>query len=76
MTNLIFKALIYRVIRLGIVFLSAIFILKDTQDALSIAGLDTVVATIFYYWYDKLWPILDIKITSIKRKIKYRKLNK
>jgi uncharacterized membrane protein len=70
------KAIVYRVIRITIVFISSFFILGDTSTALKIAGIDTIAATIFYYYYDKTWPVISSWIGQKYIEYKYRKLNK
>ena len=67
------KALIYRVVRILIVFISGYFVLDNIEDAVSIAGVDMVAATLFYYYFDRGWPYLEKKFQQWKRKWKYRK---
>jgi len=66
------KAILYRIIRMIIVFLSSWIVLNDTSTALSIMSVDVLAATIFYYVFDKSWPAIANWITHIKLKIKYR----
>ncbi len=71
---LFIKAILYRVIRMIIVFLSSFSILGDTSTALSIMSIDMVAATLFYYFFDRAWPSIESKLKSIVLLIKYRKL--
>jgi uncharacterized membrane protein len=67
------KAILYRIVRMGIVFLSSFFILGDTNIAISIMSVDVIAATIFYYLFDKWWCYIEEWIQSLIIKIKYRK---
>jgi len=73
--HLVIKAVIYRIVRVFIVFLSGIFILNDPTVALTIAGVHTIVATLFYWYYDSIWPTINKKINYVERKWKYRRLD-
>jgi uncharacterized membrane protein len=68
------KAILYRVIRMGIVFLSSFFILGDTSVALSIMSVDVIAATFFYYFFDLWWCHIEGYIQRIYIYIKYKKL--
>jgi len=68
------KAILYRVVRIVIVFISGYFILGDTSAAVSIAGVDMVAATLFYYYFDRWWCIIEEYLHKIYLKWKYRKL--
>jgi len=68
------KAIIYRIVRICIVFISGYFILGDTSTAMEIAGVDLIAATLFYYYFDKWWCHLERKIRQLYLKWKYRKL--
>ena len=72
--NLWIKAILYRIVRIFIVFLSGIFILDNASIAMEIAGIDMVAATIFYYFYDRWWTTINKYIQRIHMKIKYRRL--
>jgi len=69
------KAILYRIVRIGIVFISGFFILGDPSSALRIAGIDTIAATLFYFYFDKFWEVINAKITYVTLKWKYRKLD-
>jgi uncharacterized membrane protein len=69
------KAIIYRVVRILIVFISGYFILDDATTAVSIAGIDMVAATLFYYYFDKCWSTIELYIRKQYRRWKYRKFN-
>jgi uncharacterized membrane protein len=40
------------------------------MDAVSIALIDMIFATLFYYYFDKFWPIVEIKISTLMYRIK------
>jgi len=69
------KAILYRIVRIFIVFISGYFILGDTTTAVSIAGVDMVAATLFYYYFDKWWCKIEDYLHKIYLRWKYRKLN-
>lgn len=68
------KAIIYRIVRICIVFISGYFILGDTSVAMEIAGVDMVAATLFYYYFDKSWGFIETRLKQLYLKWKYRKL--
>jgi uncharacterized membrane protein len=68
------KAIIYRIVRILIVFISGYFILGDTSIAMSIAGIDMIAATLFYYYFDKFWCKIENYLYKLYLKWKYRKL--
>jgi uncharacterized membrane protein len=68
------KAIIYRIIRILIVFISGYFILDDASIAVSIAGVDMIAATLFYYYFDKFWCKIEDYINRLYLKWKYRRL--
>jgi len=70
------KAIIYRIIRMFIVFLSSFFVLGNTHTALSIMSIDVIAATIFYYYFDLWWFTIEKYIQRIFISIKYAKFNK
>jgi len=72
----ILKAIIYRIIRTGIIFLSSFLITHQTTVALSIISIDVVLATLFYYFYDISWNKIEKYIKNIYIRIKYYKMNK
>jgi len=68
------KAILYRIVRIFIVFVSGFFILGDTSAALEIAGVDMIAATLFYYYFDKFWCNIENFFNKAYLKWKYRKL--
>jgi uncharacterized membrane protein len=68
------KAILYRIVRIIIVFISGYFILDDATVAVSIAGVDMVAATLFYYYFDKFWCVIESYLHKIYLKWKYRRL--
>jgi uncharacterized membrane protein len=68
------KAILYRIIRILIVFISGYFILDDATTAMSIAGIDMVAATLFYYYFDKFWCKIENYLHKLYLKWKYRRL--
>jgi uncharacterized membrane protein len=68
------KAILYRIIRILIVFISGYFILDNASAAISIAGVDMIAATIFYYYFDKFWCKIENYLHRQYMKWKYRKL--
>jgi len=68
------KAILYRLVRMGIVFLSSFFILGETTVALSIMSVDVIAATLFYYFFDKYWCHIEEKLQQMFIHWKYRKL--
>lgn len=71
---LLLKAIIYRFFRIIIVFLAGFITTGEPFTALNIALLDMVVATMFYYYFDKFWIKIEIVVEKIYLKIKYRNL--
>lgn len=68
------KAILYRIVRIFIVFISGYFILDDPTTALSIAGIDMIAATAFYYYFDVVWCKIEKWLHELIRRWKYRKL--
>jgi len=66
------KAILYRIVRILIVFISGYFVLDDPTTALEIAGVDMIAATLFYWWFDKSWCYIQEKIQNIYLRWKYR----
>jgi uncharacterized membrane protein len=58
-----------------IVFISGYFVLDNIEDAVSIAGVDMIAATLFYYYFDRGWPSIANALQRFKRRWKYRKLS-
>jgi len=69
------KAIIYRLLRMVIVFISSYIVLNNTDTALNIMSVDVIAATILYYWYDKYWFTMEAFFRKQWMKYKYRKLN-
>jgi len=71
---LILKSIIYRIIRILLLLIVSYFVLGNITTALSISLIDAVVATIYYYFFDKAWSKFEDKIEHYKLKYKYRKM--
>ena len=71
---LILKAIVYRVLRIILLLITAYFILGNLTVALSISAIDAVIATIYYYFFDKGWSVFEAKIEHWKLEWKYRKM--
>ena len=58
-----------------IMIITSFFILDDMWLALSISAVDAIVATIYYYYFDRVWDsVIHPGILNIKLRIKYRKM--
>jgi len=73
---LIIKSIIYRILRIILLLITTYFIIGNINIALSISFIDAFIATIYYYYFDKLWHIFENHIQKIKLNYKYRKFNK
>jgi len=71
---LILKAIVYRVIRILLLLIVSYFVLGSITTALSISLIDAVIATVYYYFFDKTWDKFEDKIEHYKLKYKYRKM--
>jgi len=71
---LILKAIIYRILRILLLLITAYFVLGDIGVALSISGIDAIIATIYYYFFDKGWDKFEKKIKHWRLEWKYRKM--
>lgn len=73
---ILIKSIIYRIFRILILLVVALVVLGDTTAALSISAIDAVVATAYYYYFDKGWArYLEPMFTELLIKIKYRKFD-
>ena len=72
---LLVKSVLYRVIRILIVLVITLLITGSVGNALTISLLDAVVATIYYYYFDKYWYIIEKYIKHLMLLVKYRKMN-
>jgi len=52
---LIYKSLIYRLLRVGILLIISYAITDDITNAMSISIIDMVVATGYYYLFEIYW---------------------
>ncbi len=52
------KALIWRVLSLGITFAVSIAITKNLSVALSISLFDTVIKMVVYYYHERYWSVI------------------
>jgi len=71
---LILKAIIYRIIRILLLLGVSYFVLGNITVALSISLIDPVIATIYYYFFDKMWDKFEAKVIHWKLEYKYRKM--
>lgn len=71
---LILKAVVYRVFRILLLLLTAYVVLGDITTALSISAIDAIIATVYYYFFDKGWVTFETKINHWKLEWKYRKM--
>jgi len=58
---LIVKSIIYRIIRVFILFTISILVGRDINIAISISVIDLFVATIYYYFFEIIWEKIDKK---------------
>jgi len=72
---LILKSIVYRIIRILLLLVVSFIILGNINLAISISSIDAIIATIYYYYFDKIWFIFEPKIKSLLLLIKYRKFN-
>ena len=73
---LIVKSIVYRIIRILLLLVVALVVLGDVTAALSISAIDAIVATVYYYYFDKWWDMyLSPLIQNLMIKIKYRKFD-
>ena len=49
------KTLTYRLIIVVMVFIISYLVTHKTKDALTITGWNAVLATIIYYWHERIW---------------------
>jgi len=52
---LIIKSIVYRIIRIVLLFATTYLVLGDISSAISISIIDTIIATIYYYYFEKMW---------------------
>ena len=71
---LILKAIVYRIIRILILLAVSYFILGSISAALSISLIDAIIATVYYYFFDKAWNNFEGKVEHWKLSYKYRKM--
>ncbi len=72
---LIAKTIIYRVLRILIVLLVTLMVTGSIGNALSISMIDAVIASIYYYYFDKYWYLCENYLTHLWYVIKYTKMN-
>jgi len=61
----------YRAIRILIVLMVTFIVTGSIGDALSISMLDAVVASVYYYYFDKYWYVAEDILQSIWFRLKY-----
>jgi len=73
---LIIKSIIYRIIRVLLLLTVSYFVIGDIQTALSISFIDMIVATFYYYYFDKTWEKFgEPFFNDVFLKFKYRKFD-
>jgi len=73
---LIIKSIVYRIIRVLLLLVVSYFVLGDIQMALSISFIDMIVATFYYYYFDKSWEKFgEPFFNGLLLKFKYRKFD-
>ena len=73
---ILIKAIVYRILRILLLLITTFLILGDISTALSISVVDAIIATLYYYYFDKSWSVFEKKIKHWKLEYKYRKMNK
>jgi uncharacterized membrane protein len=58
---LFWKAIIYRIFRVTIILVIALLATGSIRESLTISILDAIVATAYYYYFDKFWAHIEIK---------------
>jgi uncharacterized membrane protein len=58
---LFWKAIIYRIFRISIILVIALLATGSIRESLTISILDAIIATIYYYYFDKLWSHIEVK---------------
>jgi uncharacterized membrane protein len=58
---LFWKAIIYRIFRISIILVIALLATGSIRESLTISILDAIIATIYYYYFDKLWNHIEVK---------------
>lgn len=69
---LLAKALVYRVLRILLLLVTAYLVIGNIEEAMSISAIDAVVATVYYYYFDKAWCSLSSRVED--RKLRKRKI--
>ena len=65
--NLMYKAIVYRFLRVTIVLIIALLATGSIRESLTISVLDAIIATIYYYYFDKFWSHLEVKYIKNKK---------
>ena len=73
---LILKSIVYRVLRIIISFIVSYLVVGDLSTAAAISAVDAVVATVYYYYFDKLWDKFLPRTKHLMNTVKYRRMNK
>jgi len=71
---LVFKSVLYRILRILLLLSISFIFLGNIGIALEISLIDAFIATIYYYYFDRMWNKIEPKIREIFLAIKYRKL--
>jgi len=72
---LVIKAIIYRIIRICIVFIAGLITTGEPFTALNIALVDMSAATLFYYYFDTFWSKIEGNIEEVYIRWKYSRLS-
>ena len=64
MKLLLIKAIIYRIFRISIILIISLLATGSIRESITISLLDAIIATIYYYYFDKLWNHIEIKYIS------------
>lgn len=70
---ILLKSIVYRILRIFIVLIVTFIVTESIGSALSISFIDAIIATIYYYYFDKLWPKFERKFEHLFYIIKYWK---
>jgi len=73
---LVIKSIIYRIFRVLLLLIVSYVVLGDISEAISISLIDMMIATAYYYYFDRVWDkYLSPFFKNLYIKIKYRRLD-
>lgn len=61
---LLYKAIIYRLMRIAIVLIIALLATGSIRESLTISVLDAIIATIYYFYFDLMWSKIEVKFKN------------